>query len=215
MIYLVDSGVNDAVVKCLTHFSINDDPTDRVGHGTSMAYIIKSVAPTSEITSVKLGDQNPNLCNTLRCLDFIDKTATSGVLLFNANFPATENIKELESILGHLASRLTIVVPAGNNADSIEHYSPARCNFVYTIGSLNKSRKPTSVTNFDSVSKKIDLYVVSTSIPSLNANGQPIKVFGTSVAAAIVAALIDSQETNDNNIIKASVEKYNDKLAFN
>ena len=215
MLYLADSGVNDAVIKCVSHFSPNNDPTDRVGHGTSMAYIIKSVAPTSEIISVKLGDQNPNLHDTLRCLEFIDKTAISGVLLFNANFKATENVNDLEDFLDHLAKKLTLIVPAGNNADSIENYSPARCNFAYTIGSLNKSRKLTSVSNFDGNSKKVDLYAISTSIPSLNANGQPIKVFGTSVAAAIVAALIDSQETNDKDIIKALVESYNDKLAFN
>lgn len=216
MIYLVDSGVNNSVIRCVSHYSPNDNVLDNVGHGTSMASIIKSVDINAEICSIKLGDKNPTLEDAVNCLTYINSLnlQSNDIILFNANFKWNVYLTQFENLLYDLSKKCQIVVPAGNNSESIDNWSPARCDFVYTAGSLNRSRIKTQVTNVDGQVKKIDFHIVSTNVGALDIEGNSIRIFGTSAAAAILAALIHKINTKDLIMLNILVETYNDAAAF-
>lgn len=217
MIYLVDSGVNNSIIKCNSHFSPNNNVNDKVGHGTSMASIIKSVDINADIFSIKLGDENPTLDDAITCLHYLNSLdiQSSDVILFNANFKYTLYLTQFENLLYCLSKKCVIIVPAGNNSDSIDNWSPARCDFVYTVGSLNKSRIKTKATNVDGKIKKVDFYIVSTNVGALNLSGNAIRVFGTSAGAAILAALMHKIRSQDKNMLDILVDTYNDEAGFN
>lgn len=216
MIYLFDSGVTPSNQFCIQAYAANKDIHDNVGHGTCMASVIKSVNASCKIYSVKIGDDKPKISTVLQCLDFVEQQETNGqdIILFNANFSSLLDISTFESKLKQLAKKYLIIVPAGNNASSIDLYSPARCSFVLTVGSLNKSKKITSVSNIDGT-KKIDLWVVSTNTPAWDRDQNPVRLFGTSVAASIAAALADLNGTKDIDSLRKLVTEYNDTIAFN
>lgn len=211
MIYLFDSGVATNSNYCKQYLSLGSNLKDQVGHGTTMASVIKQISPQSEIISIKLGDQNPSLQDIHQCLKFVDK---DGIILFNANFEFQYDVIDFENSLKILSKKHKIIVPAGNNARSIDHYSPARCDFVWTIGSLNKSRQPTKVTN-TSGQKNIDFWAVSTNIKALDISGQEVRIFGTSVAAAIAAALSDKYHCKNKFELQLYIDEYNEAMSIN
>lgn len=217
MIYLFDSGVDPSFNFCTDYFSVTNDHYDRVGHGTVMASVIKSVHTKAKITSIKIGDLNPSLENILLALSYPESRPSQdkvNIILFNANFLNHNSIVEFESKLLDLSKKFTVVVPAGNNADCVENYTPARCNFIWNVGGLNKSKEITSVSNFQGSNRKIDFWVVSTNITATNNKNEKVKVFGTSVAASITAALIDKNQTLDKNQIENLIEEFNASTAI-
>lgn len=211
MIYLFDSGVATNSNYCKQYLSLGSNLEDLVGHGTSMASVIKQISPQSELISIKLGDKNPSLQDIYQCLNFVDK---DGIILFNANFEFQYDVIDFENSLRILSNKHKVIVPAGNNALSIDHYSPARCEFVWTIGSLNKSRQPTKVTNKNG-QKEIDFWVVSTNTKAFNLSGQEIRLFGTSVAAAITAALADRYNCKNKFELQLYIDQYNESVSIN
>lgn len=216
MIYLFDSGIDPSTKYCTASYAVNNDSQDNVGHGTCMASVIKSVNSNCQIFSIKIGDDKPKLSNVLQCLDFLEQQETNGqdIILFNANFSSSSDVSLFEQKLSNLAKKFLILVPAGNNGSSIDQYSPARCHFVLTVGSLNKHKKITSVSNTDGV-KKIDLWVVSTNTPAVDKNENSVRLFGTSVAASIAAALADSKPIRDIEILKKLINTYNENVSVN
>lgn len=211
MIYLLDSGVASTSNYCKHYLGLSGNLEDLVGHGTSMASVIKSISPHTELVSIKLGDENPTLHDVEESLKFIHQ---DGIILFNANFEFQDKLLHLEDSLKTLSTKHKIIVPAGNNSRSIDYYSPARCDFVWTVGSLNKSKQPTKVSNFKG-QKEIDLWVVSTNIKAYNSNREEIRIFGTSVAAAIVAALVDKHSCQNKDQLQFYIDQYNDTVAIN
>lgn len=215
MIYLFDSGATLENKDCVEAYAVNQEPQDYVGHGTCMASVIKSINPLCEIYSVKIGDSNPKLNTVYLCLDYLAQRVTSDqdILLFNANFNYSPELSLLESRLSELSKKFLIIVPAGNNAAPVDLYSPARCPFVLTVGSLNKSKKITSVSNL-SGNKIIDLWVVSTNTPAFDRAQKQIRLFGTSVAASITAALADLHKVKDKDKLQEIITNYNNSVAF-
>jgi len=216
MIYLLDSGVSVNTNYCIDRFDLKNLPDDEVGHGTSMASVIKNVSPNSQITSIKIGNDKPTLKDVLSCLEYVSSKAVEGykVLLFNANFLNQKETKILELKLESMKEDFVILVPAGNNSSSVDLYTPAHCNYVWTVGSLNKNKKITSVSNVDG-NKIIDFWVVSTNVPAINKEKQSVRLFGTSVAASIAAALADKYQITNKNVLNNLIEEYNGSVAFN
>jgi len=216
MIYLFDSGVTFENNDCVEAYAVNQEPQDNVGHGTCMASVIKSINSSCKIYSIKIGNDKPKISTVLQCLNFVEQQETNGqdIILFNANFSSLLDISMFESKLKQLSKKYLIIVPAGNDASSVDLYSPARCSFVLTVGSLNKSKKITSVSNIDGT-KKIDLWVVSTNTLAQDRDQNPVRLFGTSVAASIAAALSDLNGTKDIDSLRKLVTEYNDTIAFN
>lgn len=218
MIYLLDSGVEPSLNFCTENFSTCGHYTDVIGHGSSMASIIKSIHPDAKISNVKIGDSKPNLLNIKKCLEYLESKELFediNIILFNANFPYETLLDEFEAKLRTLSNKFIIVVPAGNNSTDVTSYTPARCNFVWNVGSLNKSNKPTQVTNFGNESRAIDFWIVSTNTNAISKDNKKIRVFGTSVAASILAALIDKHQIIDKIILEKVVNNYNESVSIN
>ena len=214
MIYMFDSGVEPASGYCTNYFS-RGDLIDRVGHGTSMASIIKSISKESKIYSVKIGDHKPRLDDIEECLQYVTSlnVDSDDFILFNANLPQSSKLENFNSYIRDLSTKCKIIVPAGNNSSSIDNFSPANNPNVWTIGSLNKSKKITSVSNLNG-NKGIDIWVVSTNTPAFTKEMMPIRLFGTSVAAAITAALADQFKIKNKQELIKITEKYNNDAAF-
>lgn len=215
MIYLFDSGATLENKDVVESYAVDQEPQDQVGHGTCMASLIKTINPNCKIYSIKIGDSKPKLDTVQSCLNYIEQrpVGDNDIILFNANFNFSTALSLFESRLSELSKKFLIIVPAGNNSALVDLYSPARCPFVLTVGSLNKSKKITSVSNL-SGNKIIDLWVVSTNTPVFDRANNQIRLFGTSVAASIAAALADLHKVKDKDKLSQIINDYNDTVAF-
>lgn len=96
----------------------------------------------------------------------------------------------IDELFSNLAQKCTVVAAAGNTGQSIDDYTPARVQAVITVGSINKSLKVASHSNY-SHWKKLE-YDYGTNI---YIDGVPYN--GTSFAAAnYVAGVVTNRITN-------------------
>lgn len=191
-IYLIDSGVN--VIDTTPGYSAYGDFADHAGHGTSMAYIIRSVT-SAEIVNVKI-PSNPSIFDIVSALSYLLQQEPG---IISANW-IVEYRDEISTLLDCLADRgFTIVSPVGNSSTDFSMLLPA-CNLnVICVGSINKSGKIASHCNF-SKTRNIDLYANGTNISTIDHNGKPILITGTSAASALVSGLLSRSFFDNRNV---------------
>jgi len=145
-------------------------------HGPIMTRVIKDIcASTSEIYNTNPSDIF-NLYDILK--KFYDVVDKDDLVLIPW---AVKADIYLDTLVYNIADKAQIFCSAGNDNSSVLNYSPTRLPNVRVVGCLNKSLKPTQVTNYG----RDDMYwVVGTSYDIDQATHS-----GSSISAAVCVAL--------------------------
>lgn len=76
-----------------------------------------------------------------------------------------------------------VVVAAGNNTRNAQHYTPANCQHVITVGAVDKTGKLSYFSNYGDL---VDLMALGEDVASVNREGEIDQWSGTSFAAPLV-----------------------------
>ena len=205
-IYLIDSGIN--IIDSTDGYSKTGDFGDDDGHGTSMAYIIRSVSKC-EIVNIKI----PREPTALDIVDSLSAIVEMRPGIVSANW-VVQCHHEIDAALNQLLDLgFDIVSPVGNTTGDFSQLLPASNPRVIAVGSINKSGIIASHCNF-SKTKKIDLFANGTNISAINHTGKQITITGTSAASALVAGLLSRTFFNARSYQKVSRHLAHIKCAY-
>lgn len=99
-----------------------------------------------------------------------------------------------------------VVVAAGNQGLEVTTFSPARVSELMTIGALNKSGTPARFSNTETIDKQLIW------VPGTNYVHTTFVDSGTSIAAAVYAALLSKSISTGGNLTEL-IEQYKQKVA--
>jgi len=214
VVYLLDSGIKldhpefvDSDIECL-YSLLDDDFTDRKGHGTALASLIvgKNCGITdSKLKVVKLFDTEvpTKLSDFLSALDaiYVDFTSLNMYGIVNCSWEIARD-EYIESKLQRLwLAGAQIVVAAGNTGTDIGNVTPAAMSDALVVGAYNSLLQPCDFSDYTGTS--------ATSVTAGGVNGGKLAGWapgeniyvakldgdygfssGTSMAAAIHSAIL-------------------------
>ena len=136
LVVLIDSGVNGDLAD--TKVNLTDDPDDdTLGHGTSMARIIREYGGNPVIISVKAFNDNGSgsLATVTAAMKYaIDMNPD--IINFSASMRDTGNAIVFNELVSDAVARgITVVASAGNNGTDASAFTPANIPGVDTVGS--------------------------------------------------------------------------------
>jgi len=188
--YNVAGGIN--ILDNTENF--NDDN----GHGSVMANIIASIAPQSDIYSVKVLDESGTGYYS-DVIEGIEWSIENDIDIICMSFGAFEYSFFLEEAIDKaFNNNIVMIAASGNDASERMHY-PAAYNQVISVGACDENE---NILNFTNGKDKVDLYAPGSNVSSRNHRDLKIKSKGTSVSAAQVvgvASLMKSLKQNYNN----------------
>ena len=203
-IFVLDSGVDERQVsiqeqKDFTHTGYHDF----VGHGTTIAKIIKHFSKGSLIYSAKVGTPKPLETNMLKGIEWaIDKGAH--IINISSEFSKKNKCKgncELCELVDIAASRgIAVVVAAGNSDQAVDSIvCPGIASGSFTVGAVSSDKK--GIASYSSVGRP------GCNKPNIIAPGQGYvdgEFFsGTSFAAPVVSGVIGAIYNHVGNVAKA------------
>nr|WP_247116109.1 S8 family serine peptidase [Marinobacter sp. S6332] len=116
-------------------------------------------------------------------------TLTKPVDIINASLgsSASECPTYLQEAIDFAVSKgILVVVAAGNDGIDVSGYSPANCNNVITVGSVDRRGKPS---DFSNRGTGIDIAALGELVRTLNGEGEASLWFGTSFAAPSITGI--------------------------
>lgn len=176
--------------------SKNANLTDRHGHGTGVSSVI--AAATNNRTGIAGVNQQARLM-ILKSLDqagggeyknvtqAVRYAVDNGAKLINMSFGATAKDADLEAAINYAASRNVIIVAAAGNAGDNEVYYPAASEHVISVGSVGKTNKRSSFSNYGA---GLDIVAPGEGILMAEPDGDYVSGAGTSFATALVTGVV-------------------------
>jgi subtilisin family serine protease len=190
-VYVFDTGIRFGYpVNESISFVRNTRRWDDNGHGTGMIDIVRQVATSSYIVSIKVarGDSTLDMDAFARSVLWMRTRHPGIALLAFANRNIVRVLDELVRELHRQGNE--VVVPAGNYGTDACLSSPSHVKEIWTVGALDR---PRSIWPTSSRGTCVDAYA-----PALNVMRQSYIVGfnmstpGTSVSSAIVAGMLAS-----------------------
>lgn len=174
----------------------NEDYEDLNGHGTHVAGIVTSIAPSAKLLILKVLDNNgvgriSNLNNAIRYAIDWKGPEEETVDIISISIGVNKYDSELHNLIKEAYLKdIKIVVSAGNNGDgnilTDEISYPAYFSEVISVGSLNKEE----ISIFSNSNHEIDIYAPGSNIKSSFLNNSYAIFSGTSMAAPHVSGAI-------------------------
>lgn len=174
-IYILDQGYGG------TNSVVTGDINQHSPHGTIMADTVSAINPRAHIHALAMPQ-----CGTIDLVVekiswLSEKVQSDDLVLFG--WVSHHNL-EVDQAVTDLAQRCMVVVPAGNMASHIRHFSPTVVSGVTTVVALNGKNQLMSLSNYG-----------CDQCPTVGMYGVPMPHLGhvergTSVAAAIYAGLM-------------------------
>lgn len=204
--WIIDSGViatNDLNIDYTRSTTfIENDWTDRSGHGTHVAGIIGAkhngfgtvgIAPGATIVAIKVLDKNGSgtQASILAGINYVAKNASYGdVWNYSIGFSSRNTSIAYETAIKNLAKVTFGAMAAGNNNDDVQYYSPQRAYITgaWVVGNHNylDNANPGS-----SYGANVHIWGPGTSIWSIGINGNTFaNMSGTSMASPYVAGVL-------------------------
>ncbi|MGV8087420.1 MAG: BspA family leucine-rich repeat surface protein [Candidatus Woesearchaeota archaeon] len=213
-ICLLDTGVDSTIVKNTIYgynfIDDNDNFSDDNGHGTSIGYIIYSIAPKSKIIPVKVIDTSGQgyestvlsgleYCYNHNATIISLSIGSSGYIGYCNNNPVAQKIDELSN-LGIIS-----IAASGNDASN-NVKSPACAKSAIAVGA---STKNDSIAEFTTYNGNTILVAPGVAIETIGLENNEIFGYGTSYSVPFVTAitaLINSDSSYSNNESLSVVE---------
>jgi hypothetical protein len=194
-IAVIDSGVSPSQMSesaVITSVSvIDDDPLDKVGHGSQMIDFIREEDPDAKILSIKAFDNNT--ANASDIYAAMQVAIKADVKVINLSFSGlkTKDTQPVIDVINEAVKKGIIVIgAAGNLHDSAKKYVAGCIEDVISVGALNPDMTLKKNSNFDA-----DMYVAADS---------------TSEAAARYTGIYTSGKKSD--IASAGYRDYTENL---
>jgi subtilisin family serine protease len=197
---VIDSGIDETHVKLKKNIvdyanfaSDSKTKEDLVGHGTHIAGVILSEAPSATIIPIKFTDGRlGKLSDLLRALDYaIAKDAD----IINLSLGIAENSRFLEEKINKALKNNIVIVAAAGNQNSDQKFYPAAQQDVISVAGLNKKGEKMFSSNYGDW---IDFAVIGQDVYSTFPKNNYRYWSGTSQAAAkLTGIIIARSEEND------------------
>lgn len=158
-VVIIDTGVNGADEA---YSAIGTDTTDKNGHGTEMASLVKESTKKAYIISVKAigNDGKGNVSDVYNALQYAMELKPDIILMAISIKDKPSEYVALRSLIEETASKTIMIASAGNNNADASKYLPAGAKNVKTIGAVTGSYYKTSTSNYGDT---VDYYVVAPS----------------------------------------------------
>lgn len=224
---ILDSGIKphrqfDGANIEIVDITGGNDPFDFCGHGTAVAGIIvgqrgndfKGIAPGVNLKSYKIADESGTTNNTYiinaleSILEYNRQNPNRKINIINISYGLEEDNFELRNKLAEVySSGITIISASGNDGKQGLLY-PARYNFVFAVGSMNKDK---TLSEFSNWGKELDFILPGSGLKTLGLNNDYIWVRGTSFSSAYltgIAALATQAFKNKYGYLPSPQELY-------
>ncbi|MGB0166729.1 MAG: S8 family serine peptidase [Luteibaculum sp.] len=208
--WIIDSGIDgdhpDLLVdKTRSAFFLSQSGEnsweDNNGHGTHIAGTIGAidnsigvvgVAAGASVVAIKVLDGNGNgtVADVIAGIDYVVGTGNSGdVVNLSLAGPSSQILDD--AVINAGAKGFYMVIAAGNYADDVQKYSPARAQGtnVYTISAINGNDIYAAFSNYGN---SVVYAAPGVNVTSTWLNGEYSSISGTSMAAPHVAGLLIS-----------------------
>lgn len=224
---VLDSGIkqhsqfNGANIEILDITGQND-PFDFCGHGTAVAGIIvgqkgndfEGIAPSVNLKSYKIADES-GTTNNRYIIDALDsileynrQNPNAQINIVNISYGLEQDNYELKNKLTEAyLSGITIISASGNDGVQGLLY-PARYNFVFAAGSMDKNKQVSAFSNWG---EGLDFILPGSGLKTLGINNDYVWVRGTSFSSAYltgIAALATQAFKNKYNRLPSPQELY-------
>ncbi len=167
---------------------INDNTSDKTGHGTHVAGIIVDNTPKNVKVRPYKVFQYDSIAYAVVCAA-IDEAVDDGVDVINLSLGGLcfEDVHEYydDSIAKAMEKNISVVVSAGNENREATEYCPANNENVITVSAIDIYLKPWEKTNYG---RCVDIAAPGDLINSTTLNGLYMSDSGTSMAAPFVSA---------------------------
>jgi subtilisin family serine protease len=208
---IIDGAVNlklDAF-HCLDIEQVSDEGWEG-GHGTAVAAIVLGVGDgvcrnsgDLLVTSYPVLDDENSGAQPDEIADAIDQAVTDGVDLLNISVDVfSDSPRMRESVERAVEAGVVIVAAAGNRAGLGAGY-PAAYESVISVGALGSEGELAPF----SAARGLDLAAPGVDVQTIDREGNPVSVSGTSVSAAAIAhlciELIRSNRLEHSELLKA------------
>ncbi|MBQ4493607.1 MAG: S8 family serine peptidase [Elusimicrobiaceae bacterium] len=202
---VLDSGINPHKNFNSANIEIADitgaqDPFDSCGHGTAVAGIIagqrgddfKGIAPAVNLKSYKIADEsgttnNNYIINALESvLEYNRQNPNKKINIINISYGLEQDNFELKNKLAEAyASGITIISASGNEGVQGLLY-PARYDFVFAAGSMDRNK---TISDFSNWGKELDFILPGSGLKTLGLNNDFVWVRGTSFSSAYLTGI--------------------------
>lgn len=199
-----------------------DDPFDFCGHGTAVAGIIvgqrgndfKGITPGVNLKSYKIADESGTTNNTYiinaleSILEYNRQNPNRKINIINISYGLEEDNFELRNKLAEVYSSGIAIISASGNDGKQGLLYPARYNFVFAAGSMNKDK---TLSEFSNWGKELDFILPGSGLKTLGLNNDYVWVRGTSFSSAYltgIAALATQAFKNKYGYLPSPQELY-------
>lgn len=202
---LLDSGIKshsqfDGASIEVLDITGQQDPFDFCGHGTAVAGIIvgqkgkdfKGIAPAVNLKSYKIADEsgttnNAYIINALESvLEYNRQNPNAKINIVNISYGLEEDNFELKNKLAEVYSSGVAIISASGNDGKQGLMFPARYNFVFAAGSMNKDK---TVSDFSNWGEGLDFVLPGSGLKTLGLNNDYVWVRGTSFSSAYLTGI--------------------------
>lgn len=202
---ILDSGIKQHRQFDGANIEISDvtgqnDPFDFCGHGTAVAGIIvgqreqdfKGIAPGVSLKSYKIADEsgttnNNYIINALdSILEYNRQNPGNKINIINISYGLETDNYELKNKLAEVYSSGIAIISASGNDGRQGLLYPARYDFVFAAGSINRDR---TVSDFSNWGKELDFVLPGSSLKTLGLNNDYVWVRGTSFSSAYLTGI--------------------------
>ena len=202
---ILDSGIKphkqfDGANIEIVDITGDGDPFDFCGHGTAVAGIIvgqrdndfKGIAPGVNLKSYKIADESGTTNNTYiisaleSILEYNRQNPSKKINIVNISYGLEEDNYELRNKLAEVySSGITIISASGNDGRQGLLY-PAKYNFVFAAGSMNRDK---TLSDFSNWGKELDFILPGSGLKTLGLNNNYVWVRGTSFSSAYLTGI--------------------------
>lgn len=181
VIAVIDTGSNDSSNVIDSISLVDNDPSDKAGHGSNIIRQITENNPDAKIISIKaLNDQGEgNASSVAAAIKYAVERKVSVINLSLSGLASDGNSIVSSAIEEAVSKGIKVVGAAGNNDRDAKYYIPGSCGSAIIVGSCDKNGKKNKSSNYGNT---IDYYV---NAPS------------TSYAAAIMSAYLSKNMKDD------------------
>ncbi len=211
LICLLDTGVNNNIItNIISGYNFvdnNNDYLDNNGHGTSIGYIINNIVPESKLIIGKVlndsgtGYESTILAGLQYCVDnnatIISMSLGSG----GYNGYCDENIVA-QKVNELNANGIIVVAATGNDATTLVKV-PACASGAISVGA---STKEDTLTNFTTYNGNTLILAPGKNINTIDKNGNPKTVSGTSIAVPFVTTTIAILKQNEQTLTPIEIK---------
>lgn len=154
------------------------------GHGALVHSLIRELAPSVQIMTLRAADAN-GLLEEDDIARSIIYAVENGAAIINMSFGNSTYSPFLEDVVNYAAARGVTMIAATGNGGASDIIFPARFKNVIAVGNATEFNERASSSNFG---EGIDLLAPGSSIASRGIGGKEFSVTGTSFATPMVSA---------------------------